>query len=136
MLPDGTKLFIADSNDSANPLNIVGFEDIGDLGKDEVFVNTTVLSDDAEVFEVSKRKEGAERDLICRYEPDDEGQKALIAAGNAKEKRKLLVQVPGIANKWEFIAQLSKSKVQKPESGKGLMLVMKIAIESETGSIV
>lgn len=132
MLPDGTKFYIADAaGDGATMVEAKGFDDIGDLGLDTVMIDITALSDDDQKFLAQSRKEGGERDLICRHEPSNAGQGHIKAACDAKERRKCEVKLPGQTTPWQFTALFGGYKLGKPEAGKAMQLVAKIAIESE-----
>lgn len=132
MLPDGTKLLIADAAGAgANMVEVTGFDDIGDIGLDTTLIDTSVLSDAGQKFEAQARKEGGERDLICRHEADDAGQGHIKTACNNKEHRKCEVKLPGQTTGWQFTALFGGYKLSKPEAGKAMQLVAKIAIESE-----
>lgn len=131
-LPDGTKFYIADAEgDAPNMVEVVGFDDIGDLGLDTVMIDVTTLSDDDQKFLAQARKEGGERDLILRHEISDEGQGHIKAACKAQQRRKLEVKLPGQTTGWQVTALFGGSKVPKPEAGKAVQLLAKIAIESE-----
>lgn len=132
MLPDGTKFLIADAEGAgANMVEVTGFDDIGDIGLDTVMIDITTLSDADQKFLAQSRKEGGERDLICRHEADDAGQGHVKSACNNKERRLCEVKLPGQTTGWQFTALFGGYKLGKPEAGKAMQLVAKIAIESE-----
>ncbi|MBD1583499.1 hypothetical protein [Pseudoalteromonas sp. S16_S37] len=133
--PEGTEFRIASSAaEDAAMVVVYGFDEIGDLGLDVTISDESTISDTSPVYGVSNRKEGGERDLVCRYEKEDAGQQHVIAACKAKERRKCEVQLPDSTSKWAFTGFFAGYKLSKPESGKSLQLSVKIGIEKETES--
>jgi len=134
IFPEGTQLFIADATgDAATLIEVQGFSEIGDIGLATELIDVTVISDKSPKSRASNRKTDTNRDLICRYEPDDQGQVHIMAACNAKEVRKCEIRLPDIAKPWAFSAYFGGFNHSKLEEQKSLTLVAKINIEEETG---
>jgi hypothetical protein len=134
MFPEGTKFKIADAVGSSTFIEVFGFDDLGDLGLEAKLTDVTVLSDDTSKFEKNTRKEGQERDVVFRYEPTDLGQIEVIEACDGGQRRDCEVLLPS-GKKWQFTAVFGDYVVPKPEAGKSLQLIAKIAIEKDTGGV-
>jgi hypothetical protein len=134
MFPEGTKFKIADAVGSATKIEVKGFDDIGDLGLEAKLTDVSVLSDDTTVFEKNARKDGQERDIVFRYDPNDSGQIEVIEECNNGERRDCEVLLPS-GKKWQFTAVFGDYVIPKPEAGKAMQLVAKVGIETDQGGV-
>ena len=134
MFPEGTKFKIAAAVGGSELIEVKGFEDIGDLGLEAKLTDVTVLSDDSTVFEKAARKDGQERDIVFRYDPEDAGQIEVIKACDGGERRDCEVVFKS-GKKWQFTAVFGNYLIPKPEAGKAMELVAKVGIEKDQGGV-